>query len=206
MPESCTCGAVLPPDARFCHKCGKPQFESTQPEPEEAPLEPVRAETVAAPLPADVSFGNPHAVRIGLLVAFLSFFTSVLASPVALLPIVCLLGAGFLSVYLYRRRTGQRLSPRGGARMGWMTGLFAFIMLLVVFTAAVLAISDPEMCSRLVEEMRARGAGANAEAVVEAFRSPSGVFQVVVMFFVIFTLFPALGGLLGAKLLDRSRG
>ena len=25
--EFCTCGAQLPPDARFCHKCGKPQYD-----------------------------------------------------------------------------------------------------------------------------------------------------------------------------------
>src|ERR1017187_9471093 len=25
MPEFCTCGAQLPPDSLFCHKCGKPQ-------------------------------------------------------------------------------------------------------------------------------------------------------------------------------------
>ena len=24
----CNCGATLPQDARFCHKCGKPQYES----------------------------------------------------------------------------------------------------------------------------------------------------------------------------------
>ena len=29
MPEFCTCGAELPPDARFCHRCGKPQREET---------------------------------------------------------------------------------------------------------------------------------------------------------------------------------
>ena len=27
VPEYCTCGAQLPPDARFCHKCGKPQYD-----------------------------------------------------------------------------------------------------------------------------------------------------------------------------------
>ena len=27
MSEFCTCGAELPPDALFCHKCGKPQRE-----------------------------------------------------------------------------------------------------------------------------------------------------------------------------------
>ena len=27
MPEFCSCGSELPPDALFCHKCGKPQRE-----------------------------------------------------------------------------------------------------------------------------------------------------------------------------------
>jgi len=27
MPDNCTCGAELPPDSLFCHKCGKPQRE-----------------------------------------------------------------------------------------------------------------------------------------------------------------------------------
>jgi hypothetical protein len=34
------------------------------------------------------------------------------------------LAAGFLAVYLYSRRTGQTLSIRSGARMGWITGIF----------------------------------------------------------------------------------
>jgi len=34
MSEFCSCGAQLPPDALFCHKCGKPQRELVAPEPE----------------------------------------------------------------------------------------------------------------------------------------------------------------------------
>ena len=38
VPEFCTCGAQLPPDARFCHKCGKPQYDYPGvEEPEPAP-------------------------------------------------------------------------------------------------------------------------------------------------------------------------
>ena len=33
MADFCTCGAELPPDALFCHKCGKPQREIVEPEP-----------------------------------------------------------------------------------------------------------------------------------------------------------------------------
>jgi hypothetical protein len=68
MPEICTCGAQLPPDARFCHKCGKPQREEIvveQPEafaPQPPPL------VQAAPLQT-LSFRNPIALRVGLLAA-----------------------------------------------------------------------------------------------------------------------------------------
>ena len=40
MPDSCTCGAQLPPDALFCHKCGKPQRDLVTPD---DPPEPVSA-------------------------------------------------------------------------------------------------------------------------------------------------------------------
>src|ERR1019366_2485675 len=114
-----------------------------------------------------------------------------------------LLGAGFVSVYMYRRRTGQSLTPSNGARMGWMTGLFAFVILLVLLTTVVVAISDPGIASKLLSEMKARGADVNAEIMLEAFHSPSGIVQIVVVSFVVFTLFPTLGGALGAKLLGR---
>src|SRR6185369_5619519 len=102
MPEFCNCGAQLPPDARFCHKCGKPQGES-----ESAP-----AVLVDAPLPADapapmpLTFANPVAVRIG-------FFVASIAALLTLIPflnyafVLWLVGAGFFSVVFYKRRTGQ---------------------------------------------------------------------------------------------------
>ena len=41
---------------------------------------------------------------------------------------------------------------------------------------------------------------------MDAFRNPAGVIQMVLISFVVFTLFPTLGGALGAKLLSgRSR-
>jgi predicted amidophosphoribosyltransferase len=47
MPEFCTCGAELPPDARFCHRCGKPQREEIEPE-TVAPIPPGTPAVVAA--------------------------------------------------------------------------------------------------------------------------------------------------------------
>lgn len=197
----------MPDDARFCHKCGKPQFEPPGPDPEETPLETVRAELAAAPPPPEVGFHNPRAIRIGMLVAVLCLFATVLSGPAAILSVCWLIGGGFFSVYLYRRQTGELLSLRAGARIGWMTGLFAFIITLVLFTTGVLVMSDPNMAAKLVEEMRAQGADANVQSVVDALRSPAGVLLIVVALFVNLTLFPTIGGAIGAKLLaGRSRG
>jgi hypothetical protein len=205
VPDFCTCGAQLPPDARFCHKCGKPQFdmpvlEPEQEEPLPVPILPV--EVRQPPKPLDVGFRNPVAVRIGLIVALLSFFASALSGPILILPLFWLLGAGFLSVYLYNRRTGLPLTPRSGARMGWMTGLFAFVILLILLTTVVVAVSNDTMAAELLAQMRARGADVNAQHMLEAFQNPGGIAEILLVSFVVFTLFPTLGGALGAKLLS----
>src|SRR5271166_3623640 len=75
VPEYCTCGAQLPPDALFCHKCGKPQRDLIGAEPEES-LPPTVPQTLAAEVPSQkappqksppVGFRNPIAVRVALL-------------------------------------------------------------------------------------------------------------------------------------------
>src|SRR5205085_4649138 len=69
MPDFCTCGAQLPPDALFCHKCGKPQRDIVEPEyipPPPSIDVPPTAPVVDAPRP---SFRNPVSVRIAIAVA-----------------------------------------------------------------------------------------------------------------------------------------
>src|ERR1017187_8274933 len=112
MPEFCTCGAELPPDARFCHRCGKPQREEVVPETLEPP--PVPAVTIAgpataahAPPPPRLNFHNATAVRVALLMASVASMLSALPVWAAGLAGLVLwwLTPGFLSVYVYRRRT-----------------------------------------------------------------------------------------------------
>src|ERR1041384_1004295 len=119
MPDVCTCGAQLPPDAQFCHKCGKPQREIVEPEPAAPP-------PVLAPPPeprrqtAPVNFRNPAALRIALLVAI---------SATALgfvLPFLNWLAAGFFAVFFYCRKTGYELNVGGGVKLGWITGVLMF--------------------------------------------------------------------------------
>jgi hypothetical protein len=49
--------------------------------------------------------------------------------------IVTLLAGGFFSVFMYQRRTGFSLSVGSGARMGWITGIFCSVIMLVTIAS-----------------------------------------------------------------------
>ena len=209
MPERCSCGAQLPEDALFCHKCGKPQRElMAADEPEIAPAPPpIPVVSVAAPVPPVINFHNGTAVRIALGMGVLAFtclfVVGQLALPQALI-FVWLAAAGFLAVFLYRRSTGERLSMINGARLGWISGIFGFVIVTIILTMFVIALSEPSVVTALREQIKTRGIpDANLDQMIEALRSPSGITSVLGLSFLLFTILPAFGGAVGAKLLDR---
>ena len=158
-----------------------------------------------------ISFRNRTAVRVGLLVA-------VVASVVMSLPIpmyvnvvwmlAWLVAAGFLAVYFYQRRTGQELSVRKGARMGWITGVFCFAIATVFFTITIIAISSRGGLAQFYrDQFSAQGANVDVEQLLEMLEKPAGVatliFFTLLLLFFLFTLLPTLGGAMGAKVLER---
>jgi len=210
VPEYCTCGAQLPPDARFCHKCGKPQYdympaaEEVEPEPVPQPplpeLQPVR-------FSADISFRNGLAVRIGFVAAMGAVMIALLPVPLPFLRLpIAFVAAGFLAVFLYSRRTGQTLSIRSGARMGWITGVFSFTLVTVLFTVATVAVSSQ---GGFVQQIRSQfpANDARADMIEQALSSPAMIVGLValylMLFFVVFTALPIIGGALGAKVLAK---
>jgi hypothetical protein len=206
VPERCTCGAQLPEDALFCHKCGKPQREIVSVEEPEVVAAPPPI-PVAAPQPLVISFHNGPAVRIALGMGFLAFLCLLVVGQLALpqaLVFVWLAAAGFLAVFLYRRSTGQRLSVMNGARLGWISGVFGFVIVTIILTMFVIALSEPSVVTALREQIKTRGIPeANLDQMIEALHSPSGITSVLGLFFLLFTILPAFGGAVGAKILNR---
>ena len=219
MPEFCTCGAELPPDARFCHRCGKPQREEDVPETVARPPEVVIAAAPgpdAAPpsTPPRVNFHNATAVRIGLLMAGLASLLSALptmALGLAGLAIWWVI-AGFLSVYIYRRRTGQFLTVDSGLRMGWITGLLGSTITSVVFTVSVVPLIRGGGLASLYQEQfhKMYGNDPNVQQALKLLENPSSLALLVVFvllfFFLIITFLCTAGGALGAKLVGGVTG
>jgi hypothetical protein len=211
VPEFCTCGAELPPDARFCHKCGKPQREEpslAQELPAPAWQPPPAGRPAIQEIPPEIGFRNSLAVRISFLSGCLAF----LASSMPFHPLVrllFLLGAGVLAVYLYRRRSGFPVEVRGGVKMGWITGLFCFVIFTVLFTASFAALAlivrDGSMIGYMREQLSAMGMSQDKiQQAMEIFQNPVQIVGMLLWLFLTSTFVPALGGALGAKLLNRN--
>ena len=137
MPDVCTCGAKLPPDARFCHKCGKPQRdEPVFVEEVEEPIPPPLT-AIPFPVPARIGFHNLLAVRVALLAGALGLCLFVLLGQLPGLQVIAILSpvaSGVFAVHLYKRKTGQRLSMASGAHLGWISGIFGFLITTLLFT------------------------------------------------------------------------
>lgn len=114
-----------------------------------------------------------------------------------------LVAAGFLAVFLYQRRTGQRLSVANGAHLGWISGMFDFAIMAVVLTARAPALSDPAVTEAMRKQLEGAGSQAEVDQVIQMLLSPPGLLLIAALMFLMFTVLPACGGALGAKLLDR---
>lgn len=203
MPETCTCGAQLPPDALFCHKCGKPQREILATEVvaagEPVPLTatPPPAFTAAPPRFAmPVGFRNPVALRIALFVGVAAMFLS------SFLPVVSWLAAGFFAVFFYRRKTHNLLNVGAGLHLGWITGLVMFTMWGVFFMALSLS---GKLTTLFQEQLKNLPSSSDPyfQQMAQFMGSGPGLMVVLAVGFVLITCLSMAGGALGAKMVGR---
>ena len=209
MEPRCTCGAILPLDARFCHKCGKPQYEEDLARLSEqesaAPIIPALSQ-VDTPLEAAsrISFRNSRAVAISGVVAGIAFFCSGLASLVSpLLWPVMLLAAGFVASVVYKSRSPEPLTSAGGARLGWMTGLWLFLVLMLAATLVSIYLASPAGAD-VVQQLQSMPQFAQLSVKDRHELVMSILVSAVPTFFMV-TLIAGLGGMLGARSWTKGR-
>jgi zinc ribbon protein len=197
MPEYCSCGAQLPPDALFCHKCGKPQRQLLSTEAEAPQAEAPLPLPPPPPLPAapPLSFRNPVALRIAILVALG-------ATCLSFLPYLNWLAAGYFAAFFYRRRTGLALNLVLGVRMGWITGILMFFITALLFSGFVVLIN----ASGGIEQFQSQFKNLADPRVQEMFkilRNRGDVALLLAQLFVFITCLSMAGGALAAKLVGR---
>lgn len=208
VPVRCTCGAWPPEDARFCHKCGRPLYDAPEPEVASPPAPPPPP-LVAPPIEQSaVNLQNRAAVRAGLMAAVASSLLLLVPMPLyvnIVWSLAVLLAGGFLSVWLYRRRTGREVSGRNGAWLGWITGLFCFVFAAVLMTVTILAISgESDAAAAFRDQLEAQATGGvDPQEVLDLVLSPAGVVLILVFTFFVCTLLATLGGVMGAKVLEK---
>ena len=208
MQEFCTCGAQLPPDSLFCHKCGKPQRDVIAPEPEpegDAELvSPPPAPVAAAPQAPALNFHNLVAVRIAFIVAPVAF----LLSWIPALNLLLWIAAGFLAVFFHGRRTGVLLNVRAGVRLGWITGVIMFAITTVIFTLTIVPVAASGGIVTLFRQQLKNPSDPNVQEALRMLESVPGLVTVLIamlfMLFVFITLLSMAGGALGAKFVGRN--
>jgi hypothetical protein len=209
----CSCGTELLPGARFCHKCGKPQFElAVVEEGEQAEHAGVEdGGSVSAPALKRIDFRNSVAVRTSLLAAAMVCVLISVPMPALLAAawqLVMLLAGGFSAVYLYVRRTGEPVTVGGGAKLGWFTGLFCFLIVMVFFTIGMLAVATGKGLEAFFRDLAGHQATPEiARQIDELLSSQWGLgvllFGILATCFFMLTLLPVLGGALGAKVMEK---
>jgi hypothetical protein len=201
VQERCTCGALLPEDARFCHKCGRPLFEEDVARlaaQEAPPLPPPQQVSAPPPRVTSIGFGNLRAVLITMAVAAISLVALCAATVVApvLGPLV-LCAAGFAATKIYKRRSAEVISTGSGAYLGIMTGLWLFLVVAICAGITSVYVSSPEGRDMM------KAAMPKMPEVAKMLDNPHqfimSIVEGLIPTFFIATISAAFGGMLAAR-------
>jgi hypothetical protein len=169
---------------------------------------------VPPPIPtvreAVINFGNKTAVGVSIMVAALTLFlliVLILAVPPSrvLCPLVFCAG-GYLAATVYVRASGETLSPQNGARMGFMTCLWAFLVVLAFMAITVLSMSNPDVRQswhQQVQQMQQAQTTPELAQTIKVLEDPAEFVKYMLLgsalLFCGWTLLSMLGGILGAR-------
>ncbi len=184
-----------------------PPLPPGTPEQLQPPAQPVTlpAQPVAPPAPTRIEWHTacPGAIAAAVLLAICWMI------PGASLCLWTVAG-GALAVLLYQRRRQGSVTPGLGARLGAVTGFLAFIVFAIVTSLELLATRGGAMRTVLTQVMQqaaARNPNPEVQQMIERMNSPEGLALLVtigmILVFVGFLAFSAIGGAIGAALFGR---
>lgn len=208
--ENCDCGwSGIPQGASFCPGCGKPLTADARESERQANAfqRPQAEEEESGPVDG-VTFGTPGALRSCYWSA--AFAAIILSLPYAsLLCFIVYPAAGFYSVHSFRRQTGKHVTLRAGAKLGFLTGVITFALLLILLTIASSMPGSPGMSATLDELESSFAQQGETELVerVKTLRADPTALGLLALIslsigFAVTTGFATAGGALGAKVLE----
>lgn len=202
----------------FCPHCRAPQIrvvlaESVAALPAASPEQPgqlTASETV--PVIAGLMRWD-QAAQPCAVAAFLAALGMVLR---LIVPVIAVIGAGFLAVALYRRRYPEiAVHARTGARLGAICGFFCAGITAILGALRVAILHEGgkirEVLLDALQQQAGRYPDPEFQATLDFFRSPTGLVLMLVFFsivvLIVLILLGTLGGALGgASLGRRDRG
>jgi hypothetical protein len=217
MEQPCyKCGQAVEQGVPFCPHCSAPQIRVVIAEvamagvgASDAPLNPPGA--AASPSVPMLAISSPWslAVRPCALAALIAAVGMVCK---LIVPVIAVIGAGFLAVSLYRRNNPTALLRAGtGARLGALCGLFCSAMTAALGALRVLALHEGGEIRKtmldVIQQSASRYSDPQSQSALELLRSPTGLvlFMIVLLIFgcLMFILMGTVGGALGAAVLGR---
>jgi hypothetical protein len=220
------CGNSVEDGKPFCLQCGAPQIRVAMPEPavstatgsvSSADLPIFASESALAPgtlSASGLSTGIvwPIAIRACAVAALIAALVMAFG---LMVPLLAVLGAGFLAVNLYHRRNrAWMVNGRSGAQLGAVCGVLFFGIAAVLETLAVAIFhTGGELRQKMLEALQqaaSRSSDPQVQAAFDRLKTPEGValmlvFSLVVLFLVSIAAGSLAGALTGAFLGRRNR-
>ncbi len=217
MEQPCyKCGQVVEEGVPFCPHCGAPQIRVVIAEPPAVLAVAADGAAGATALPASqtvpvlaLPMQWSRAVKPCALAALISALAMVLK---LMVPLIAVLGAGFLAVAFYRRSNPDiALRAGAGARLGALCGIFCSGMTAVLTALRVAILHEGEQIRNIllegIRQTAARYPDPQFQASLDFMRSPAGLmFMLAGVLFVgvlLFLVLGTFGGTLGGALLGR---
>lgn len=220
------CGRSVEDGKAFCQECGAPQIRVTMPE-LPVPVAVDSSASVELPIFASNSSLSPSSLGAPVLSAGIVWPVAIRVCAVAALiaalvmsfglmvPLLAVLGAGFLAVNFYHRRNPLwNVSASSGAKLGAVCGMLFFAIAAVFETLAVAVFhAGGELRQKMLDALQqaaTRSSDPQVQAAFDQLKSPEGialmlVFGMIMLFIVSIAAGSLAGALTGAFLGRRKR-